>query len=142
MTERAWLIAGIQSLGNLGVDELRQQYNPVTNQNDSLVAAYRSFTLGVKAFSLDATLEAFDLLERVRFRFRTEEIQTILRPTIALRDFQPIHVLDSASANNRLVLVATVDIRMLAVLTADNLDPAEGGWIQTSDGPLNGTLLP
>ncbi len=141
-TEKAWVVIGVQSLGNVAVDELRQQFDPVGQTNLEIVAAHRSFTLTVSARSLDATLEAYDLLERVRFGLRTADARAMMVPNISLRDIQPIRTFPDAADNGRIILSASMDVRMTCVLAQDPQNVGGGDWIATSDGPLNDTLTP
>lgn len=147
--ERAWIKASLQSWQSIGIDEQRQQYNPVTDQNDTLVVGQRRFTLVVRAESNDPKLEAFDLCERVRFRFRSQTARALMVPVLALIDFGPIvthQAFADVGGTKREMLAATLDVRMAGVVADDPLDPGEGGYIATVDaatgGLIPGTLLP
>jgi len=137
--ERAWILATMQSYRAIGIDEQRQVFNATTNQNDTIVVGQRAFTLVVRAESLDADLEAFDLCERVRFRFRSQTARALMVPNLALVDFAPImqhdEMLAGAGDTKRQLLSSTLDVRMAAVVAADALDPNEGSWIETFDAP-------
>jgi hypothetical protein len=146
--EKARIIVRLVALSTVAIDEKRLSFNPVTNGNDSIVVAHRYFTLGLKAESMEHALEASDLLERVRIRLRTERIQTMLRPTIALRDCKNITPLPDVfeKAGNRVILTANMDVRYRCVLTFQNLDPEEANWIETDSDPWGaqaaGSLIP
>lgn len=120
--EHAWITLALQSWKNEGVDELRYVFNPATQNNDAMTIGQRSFTLVCKAYSLDPNLEAFDLLERVRFRLRSGTARSIMVPVLALRDIQPIATfpesLAQAGQAARTLLAAQMDVRMLCVVGA------------------------
>lgn len=145
--EKAWIVLGAQSLLAVGVDELRTLYDPAKDQNVQLLVGQRQFTLTVRAFSYDASLEAFDLCERVRFRMRTQTARAIFVPILALRDFGPTVTLDEETENTggviRTILVATLDVRMSFCVAADPGDA--NSYITSVNGPTGlvpGTLLP
>lgn len=141
--EHARIFLRVTSYGSIGTDELRQRYNAVTNANDNVLVGQRQFTLSVRAESLDANLEAYDLCERVRFRLRTEVARGIFSPAfLSLRDVQPIAPFEQR-VDSRTMRVATMDIRWNLVVFEDPLDPGEGNWIQTVDGggPIPGRAM-
>jgi hypothetical protein len=145
--ERARIIVSPGAYANVAIDELLLTWNPATNRNDVVTAAHRLLTLSLKAQSLDDTLEAIDLLERVRARLRTERIQTLWRPTVALQDIKPIVPLGNQWADSVAMPTAVMDVRFKLALAFVNLDPYEGDWIEAdSDSAAiwagNGTLLP
>jgi hypothetical protein len=145
-TENAWIIANVQSYKGVGVDERRVKYNAKTNKNDEFAVGQRQFTLVLRAQSIDPRLEAFDLLERVRFRFRTQTARVLMVPTIALRDFGPIVDLPESTYEmgpnvERSMLEATMDVRMASAVGADPDDPGEGNFVASAmAGP--GNLIP
>lgn len=147
-TEKAWLLVGLQGWRELGTDELRVKYNPETNSNDEMLIGQRTFTAALQAFSLDPELDAYDLLERVRFRVRTQAARALMVPILALRDFQQILVLppdQAATVGGHIVLRATMDVRMNCVIGASPNDPGGGGIIETAPVPvpvIGGNLLP
>ena len=148
-TEHAWIVASVQSWRAVGVDELRQVYNATTNALDNMTVGQRLFTLVLRGYSLDATLEAVDLLERVRFRLRSATARNLMVPTLALVDFGPMMSLpdEVTSVGNvaRAIRVATLDVRMACVVAADQGDPGEGGFIASAPLPppvSGGNLLP
>jgi hypothetical protein len=148
-TEQAWIFLSAQSLIGVGVDELRQVFNPVTGQNDSITVGQRQCTLVLRAESLDPSLQAFDLLERVRFRLRGATARALMVPTISLRDIQATRVLPDAKVDmggtERALLCATMDVRLNFVVAADQLDPGEGDYIAAAPLPapvVGGNLLP
>lgn len=141
-TEHAWVFVRVSAISTVAIDERRLTWNPNTQQNDVLVVAHRSFTLNLKAQSLDDKLEAYDLLERVRVRFRTQRIRALMVPTIALEKMTNI-TNTNVFADNREMPQASLDIRLRCVLSFDNLDEAEGQWIETVSGlDDGGTLTP
>jgi hypothetical protein len=151
--EHAWITLAMQSWQNIGVDELRYSFNAATGNNDSVTVGQRSFTLVVRASSLDPTLEAFDLLERIRFRLRSAQARALMVPTLALRDIQAIQTFPDAVANAggvaRTLLSASMDVRMLCVVGADQGDAGEGTFIETAPVPApavggtgGGALIP
>jgi hypothetical protein len=145
-TEKAWIVVSAQSYLSIGVDELRTQYDPARGENALLLRGQRSVTLVLRAMSETQTLQAFDLLERVRFRMRTQVARAIMVPLIALKDFGPIVTLDDETTTTggveRRVLVATMDIRLLYVVGAAPGDPDEGAFIGSTNGGgvIPGTL--
>ena len=155
-SERAWLLANVQGWRELGTDELRVVWNPVRNANDEMLVGQRTFTLALQAFSVDPEIEAFDLLERVRFRMRTQEARALMVPTLALRDFQDVRQLPPMESQqgsmSHIVLRASMDVRMNCVVGADPQDPSGGGIIATAPlpviaidgptGPGTGNLIP
>jgi hypothetical protein len=138
-TEHAWIVASAQSWRAVGVDELRQVYNATTNALDNMTVGQRLFTLTLRAESLDANLDALDLLERVRFRLRSATARNLMVPTLALVDFQAIQTLPdqvaTAGGVARALKVAHLDVRMACVVAADQGDPGEGGFIQSATLP-------
>ena len=141
LNEKAWVLIGIQSWVGVGVDELRTRWNETTQQNEQLLVGQRQFTVVVSARSLDASLEAVDLCERVRFRLRTQAARALMIPKLALRDIQPTTTLPDAIVEGRTLLAASMDVRMACVVAEDPMDPGEGDWIGTAT-PGPGTLLP
>ncbi len=142
-TERAWIILNLQSFRNVGTDELRQAYDPTTDSNVNLQLGNRQFTLSCGARSLDATLEAYDLLERVRFRLRTATARAIFAPAnLSLRDIQAVQVLSGKVAGTQALKAASMDVRWNWMAAADPLDPGQGDYIATvnGDGTTNGTI--
>jgi len=140
---------GLQAWREFGTDELRYSWNEATGQNDEILVGQRSFTVPVQAFSIDPTLEAFDLCERIRFRMRTETARKLMVPTLALRDFQNIVQLppDQLTVNGigHIVLRATLDVRMLCVVGAELNDPGGTNIIETTEVPPpvpGGNLIP
>lgn len=143
-SERAWILASIQSYRSVGIDELRQVYNQSLDRNDSIMVGQRLFTLVVNAESLDPKLQAFDLCERVRFRFRTQTARALMVPNLALVDFAPIVQHDEKLADvgggSRTLLAATLDVRMAAVVADDPNDPGEGDYIAQVDQATGGLI--
>jgi hypothetical protein len=137
-TEAAWLLVQVQSIIELGTDELLVQYNAATGNNDEYLVGQRTFTCVMQAFSLDATLKAYDLLERVRFRLRTATARALMVPTIGLRDFMPVQALPPivpATPGGHIVLRASLDVRLNCVLGAPPNDPGGGDVIATAVVP-------
>jgi hypothetical protein len=142
-TEWAWIMLSVQSYVSVGIDELRQQLNAQQTALDSIVVGLRHFTLVCRAYSIDATLQAFDLLERVRFRIRSATAHDLMVPTVALRDMGEVRPLDDATidlaGSKRTLLAAMLDIRMACVLADDPRVAGEGDFIETANG---GGLIP
>ena len=148
-TERAWILVGMQGWRELGTDELRVEWNAAENRNDEIVMGQRTFTMTLQSFSLDASLEAFDLLERVRFRMRSETARAIMVPTLALKDFKPIQTLPNLEAQagnvSHIVLRASLDVGMNCVVGTDPNDPGEGHVIESvtvATPTVGGNLIP
>ena len=150
-TERAWALLGIQGIQQLGTDELRYTWNAKENRNDEVLVGQRTFTASFQAFSIDAELEAYDLCERVRFRMRTQTARALMVPFLALRDFQniqqppPEQMQVAAGGPAHIVLRATMDVRMLAVVGDGPNDAGGGGVIATAPVPTpvyGGNLKP
>ena len=147
-TEKAWLLCGVQSWLELGTDELRYVWNAETQNNDEFVVGQRAFTLTLQAFSLDTTIQPYDLLERVRFRLRSQTARALMVPTLALRDFQRIVNLppdQQAMDGGHIVLRSSLDVRMLCVVGANPNDQGGGGVIESCPVPapvIGGNLLP
>ena len=146
--EHAWIFASIASWTSVGIDQLRMVYNATKDANDELLVGQRQFTLRLKAQSYDATLEAMDLCERVRFRLRTPTARALFNGIIALVDIPPTVMLPEetvvAGGIERCLLTASMDVRMACVVASDPLDPDGGGYIATVDGGgfIPGTLTP
>ena len=138
-TENAWIKLQILSYSHVGVDELRTMLDPVNNVSVVTLVGQRQFTLNLMARSMDPTLEAFDLCERVAYRLRTTAAQDHFGGVLSLRDIQAIHVLNEEVLDDRLVLAASMDIRWNSVVYTDPNEAGEGGFIQSAAG--NGTLL-
>jgi hypothetical protein len=138
-TEMAYLVVSSQSNLGIGVDELRVQYDPARNENAMMLRGQRSVTIVLRAISFTQTLQAFDLLERVRFRMRTKVARDIMVPTIALKDFGPIVNLEDETQTSGgvsiIALAATMDMRLLYVVGADPGDAGQGDFIATVNGP-------
>jgi hypothetical protein len=142
-TEMAWMICGLQSYVEVGTDELRVAYDPTADRNVESLRGQRNFTLVLRAQSLDARLEAFDLCERVRFRMRTTTARAIMVPILALRDFGPTTTLPDSTydvgGTQRALLEATLDVRMACVVAADPGDP--GNYIATVDPSASSMVI-
>lgn len=133
--EQAFCKLTLSSFRNVGIDELRTVYDADADQNVNVLLGNRQFTLTMQARSLDETLEAYDLCERVRFRLRTAVAQAIYRPAfLSLRDIQAVHPVYGRTSNTQVLLSASMDVRWNWLAWADPLDPQEGGYIQTVDG--------
>jgi hypothetical protein len=143
--ERARIWLRLTSYGSVGVDEQREEYDPVADQNDIVNIGQRQLTLSIRAESLDANLEAFDLCERIRFRLRTWTARTLFAPAgLSLRDVQPIAVLEQ-KVDTRIMKVAVMDVRWNLVVFADPLVAGEGEYIAAVDGitvPNTGGIIP
>ncbi len=131
VTEHAWITASIRSVSTIAVDEKRIDWNATANANETTVVAHRAFTVSLKAQSFDATLEAYDLLERVRIRLRGPQIRAMMTPTIALETVKNITTLPDQDLDGRALRVAVLDVRMRCVLTFPNVDPSDTNWIET-----------
>ena len=70
--EHAWIEVDVINFDQLGTDEMRVRTNSAGTGNDFLLRGERKLTTSLKAKSLDATLSAWSLLERIRFRIRTD----------------------------------------------------------------------
>lgn len=137
-SEKAWINASVTTIAPHGVDELRTRYNAARDANEYLLIGRRWLTLNLRAWSLDATLEASDLLTRVTFRLHTLGARAIFVPAkLSLRDVQPVHVYSDKTATAggvaRAIQAATVDIRWNWTIAADPLD-ASGGELRTVNG--------
>ena len=111
----------------------------------------RAFTVPVQAFSIDETLEAYDLCERIRFRLRTQTARALMVPTLALQDLQPIvqpapeQLQVAAGGPAHIVLRATMDVRMLCCIGDGPNDAGGGGIIESAAVPTpvyGGNLKP
>ena len=129
-TEHAWITASMRSVATIAVDEKRLAWNPVTNTNETTVVAHRAFTVSLRAESFDTTLEAYDLLERVRIRLRGPQIRALMEPTIALETIKNITALPDQDLDGRALRVAVLDVRMRCALTFANMDPSDTNWIE------------
>jgi hypothetical protein len=143
--EAAWLRLTVQSYQRVGVDELRQMYDPVNNVLQNLLVGQRQFTLVVQARSLDKRLEAYDLCERCAYRLRTPTARDLFPlgptglPILSLRDIQPTQVLSDEAADERIILVASMDVRFNSCVWADPNGAGEGLIIESATN--TGTLL-
>lgn len=128
--ERARVWLRVNSYVTNGIDEERAIYNATTQANDRIVVGQRQFTLSLRAESVDANLEAYDLCERIRFRLRSLTARAIFAPAnLSLRDVQPMSVLETIAAG-RVMRVAVMDVRWNLVVFADPNDGG-GGIIET-----------
>jgi len=150
-TERAWVLIGLQSWRELGTDELRYTWNAKENRNDEVLVGQRAFTVPVQAFSIDESLEAYDLCERIRFRLRAQTARALMVPTLALQDLQPIvqpapeQLQVAAGGPAHIVLRATMDVRMLCCIGDGPNDAGGGGIIESAAVPTpvyGGNLKP
>jgi hypothetical protein len=146
-TERARIWIRVSSFGEIGVDEERELYNVNTGMNELLNIGQRQFTLSCRAegFTPQSQIEPYDLLERVRFRMRTETAKAIFAPAnLSLRDIQPM-ISSEMRVDNRMIPFATMDIRWnwVAIWDPNPDNELEGNWIQTVDvnNVVPGTLL-
>lgn len=142
-TEKAWIEVDETSAGALGDDEMRAQYNVASNSNTFLLRGDRVITHTLKAKSLDNTLSAWSLLERVRFRLRTDLATTAYRAAgvsiassgrdMLIRHFDEI--IEAAGEDSRKIKVAVMEIRWnwcaSATMSPTDMD---GGYIQRVNG--------
>ena len=137
--ENAWIQLSLLSYSHVGVDERREELDVTNNINRCILVGQRQFTTSLMARSLDPEIEAFDLLERVAFRIRTATARELFGPLLALRDIQPITVLNDVTADNRIILAASMDIRWNSTVFADPNEAGEGGFVGNAGG--SGTLF-
>lgn len=138
--EQARIIVGMQAYRSVGHDERRIQYDAQTGGNDFFAVGVRQFTMTLRAESLDPNLEAFDLLERVRFRLRGQIARSYMVPILSLRDVQPIVMLPAASSGGRSMSVGTMDVRFNLMVGADPMDPNEHDIIETVNAAEGGVI--
>lgn len=130
--EVAWIDLWAQSYAAVGNDELRAVFDEVNNVRQTVLVGQRTFTLSMVARSLDGTLEAFDLLERVRFRMSTQTARNIFVPAnLSIRNYEAIHTLPDAESDGHAILQATWDMSWNFVVFADPNDPGESAFIET-----------
>ena len=139
-TERAWIVVSLGSTGGIGCEELRTQLNVDTNDREALLVAQRKFTMTLRAYSLDPKLEAFDVLNRVRFYINTAPVRLLMVPTIALIDYEDVVVYTDRTTEGRSLLAASLDLKMAYVEAADPEEQGEQGFVESASGM--GTLLP
>jgi hypothetical protein len=130
--ENAWIRLSILSYNRVGVDELRTQFDPVNNVTDCILVGQRQFTLNITARSMDPTLEAFDLCERVAYRLRTSTARDLFGDLLSLRDIQPIQVLNDEAADDRIVLAASMDVRWNSTVYTDPNEAGEGQFAESA----------
>lgn len=146
--EKAWIRLSLVSYVHVGEDELRVIYDPVNDVRVNLLVGQRQFTIQVTARSMDPKLEAFDLCERVLYRLGTRldnpKMQSVfpqgpLGPILSLNTWSGVRVQNEEVADDRVVLVASVDIKWNLVVYADPNQAGEGGFIESAKG--DGVLL-
>lgn len=137
---RIWL--AITSYGSKFVDEQRTRWDDSAQANRYLLVGQRQLTVSMRAESLDATLEPFDLCERVRLRLRTPTARAIFtKANLSLRDVQPISSFGQPGPNSpRMMKVAIMDVRWNYVVTAETLDAEADGTIETVNGGTPGPI--
>ncbi len=142
--ERAFLLLTVQSPGPVGTDEKRTQLDGTTNDLDTIIVSHRTVTIAVRAHSWDPCLEAYDLCERIRLGLNRDEIRALMVPTIALISCDSTHALTDEEVAGRIILAASMDVRLRVVLTTDPQNANEGDWIATVDegGVIPFTLEP
>ena len=142
--ERAFILLSAQSPGQVGTDEERTELDETTNNLDVVIGSHRTVTITLRAFSWDPQLEAYDLCERVRFGLNRDAIRALMVPTIALVSCERTNVLTDQEVQGRVILSASMDIRLRAVLQTDPQNANEGNWIETVDegGIIPATLTP
>lgn len=142
--EHAWIVVNIPDYSALGVDEQRAQFDPVNNVNTFLLRGDRQLLTTLTGYSLDPTIPARDLLERIRFRLHTDFAVSIFKQAhLAIassgRDMKirPSHEKadDKTGQATRLIRTAIMEIRWNTV-SAAVLSPTDqdGNWIQTVNG--------
>jgi hypothetical protein len=117
--EHAWIEVDVGAFEQLGTDEMRVQANAAGTGNVFLLRGERRLSTTLKAKSLDATLQAWSLLERVRFRLRTDFAANIFEPAglsiasngaaMRIRAFH--EVLDLQGEASRQIKVAVMEIK-------------------------------
>jgi hypothetical protein len=141
--ERAWIQVSVTSYRAIGVDEVRVQYAPApVDANQYKIGGQRQVITNLQARSYDATLQAFDLLERIRVRLHTDTAAAIWQPQrLSLassgRDLN-VHVFkelgEELSGVQRYWLAASMDITWNWVSIAGPPVGDEGPYIAEVDG--------
>jgi hypothetical protein len=137
--EHAWIEVSVADLDEVGEHELRTQYDPASDTRSQIVIGRREGVTILKASSLDETLEAYDLLERVRFRLHNKPARDLFGGIISLRDVPKIRPLEDEEAAGRTILCATMSVRWNYFLAADPEEPGSSGYVATVNG---GTVVP
>jgi len=139
---QAWIELGVSAVTPKGQDDYRQVPHP--ENPDALLSAwngYRMYMVNLRAKSLNASVQAFDLLERVRLRLTsvTANAQYDLH-NLALVRTHPVAVF-RVRADTRTRLEATMDVVFGWVVTAiaDDDDGQTIGQIN-SGGPIPGKV--
>jgi hypothetical protein len=128
-----WLT--LKAMRQIGTDELRTSVDPVSGSTSYLQLGQRTFTLSCRCRSLDPTLEAVDLAERIRFRLSGELAASIFRPAnlSLIRTMDTISLFGQTAAEQQMK-VAIMDIRWNWRPAADPMDANESTWIESVDG--------
>lgn len=143
-TERAWIEVDVTSFDQLGTDEMRVQTNAAGSGNVFLLRGERKLFTTLKAKSLDATLSAWSLLERIRFRLRTDLAQgqyqaaglSVASQGADMRIRHYNEVIKLQGQDSRKIKVAVMEIKWnwCASAILNPSDQSGGGVIDTVDG--------
>lgn len=142
--ERAFVFLSMQSPKGVGTDEQRTQLDETTNDLDVVIGSHRTCTIVVRAYSWDPEIEAYDLCERIRMGLSRDAVRALMVPTIALVSCEATHILNDEEVSGRVLLAASMDVRLRVVLQTDPQNANGGDWIATvnTTDAVPGTLLP
>ena len=153
----AWIELGINSYRSAGVDDYRQQFNPSTQSNQSVLYGLRRFTLTLDARSYSIEVPAWDVLEAIRLRLNNPGSVTV-KQALAQHGLSWIRTHPTVSLNysekgdvdNRMIWRSTMDVEFSWLSYAQVTDDP-GSVIETvgdveNDSPdgtnlVTGTLL-
>jgi hypothetical protein len=121
----SWATLDVMAYRGKGIDEQRQVYDSARDELNTNSCGNRLFTLTIRVDSYDFSLPAYELLEKIRRRFRQGAAQALLQDMgVALVKFFPIVDLN-VEADNRPVYASTMDVAL--AFTVNELDGQAGG---------------
>jgi len=114
----------------VGVDETREEYDPVRDELATTLCGLRAFTLSIRADSYDMGEPAYEILERIRRRLRGGAARVVLEETgLALTTLtNPIVDLDVV-ADNRPIYSSTWDVGMAFAVNEVDVQALGGGKV-------------
>lgn len=138
--DKAWVYLTLTKVEALGWDEERTQASPSDPTIDQFnMCGQRVLTIECRAESLDAAIEPYDILERIRWTQRSAlAAQLRDNASLAICNYGDIRMLGVQTLDNRRVKVAVMDLILARALNAPE-PGAPGTTINTVDG---GTQAP
>lgn len=135
----------VPARAELGTIEPRYEYDGVTGEQSEEWGAHETLTISIRADNFLGHGEAFDTLEKVRFRIARPTYRTQLRAAdLAYIDSPSIVSLDYA-VDNRAISAASLDVRLAhmrseAVSDATTSGEESAEWIEHAE--ITGNIPP